>query len=44
MGLSEDDLKGLIYGKTQHVLVWVGDQLTVEQIRGLIRYRHDNIN
>ncbi|KAH9902527.1 hypothetical protein C8Q73DRAFT_741902 [Cubamyces lactineus] len=33
MGLGSDDL-----------LVWVGDQLTVDWIRGLTRYRHDDAN
>ncbi|KAI0363576.1 hypothetical protein BV20DRAFT_1057947 [Pilatotrama ljubarskyi] len=28
----------------QRVLVWAGDQLTVDRIRGLARYRHDDPN
>nr|VWP00644.1 Putative transcriptional regulator containing an aminotransferase domain [Ganoderma boninense] len=44
MGITEDDLRGLVEGRTAEILVWVGDQLTVERIRGLIRYRYDDIN
>lgn len=44
MGFTEEDLREIIEGRVQEILVWVGDQLTVERIRGLIRYRYDDIN
>ncbi|KAM5534908.1 hypothetical protein V8D89_011463 [Ganoderma adspersum] len=44
MGISEDDLRELIEGTTGQILVWVGDQLTVECIHGLIQYHYDDIN
>ena len=42
LGIStEDELK-----KTgnERFLVWIGDQLTVERLRGLRRYRHEDVN
>ncbi|KAI0635511.1 hypothetical protein C8Q77DRAFT_1052916 [Trametes polyzona] len=42
MGLGSNDSKRKL--GEEEVLVWVGDQLTVDRIRGLARFRHDDPN
>lgn len=42
MGLGSDDAKRKLGEET--LMVWVGDQLTVDRIRGLARYRYDDPN
>ncbi|KAI0639717.1 hypothetical protein C8Q77DRAFT_1082554 [Trametes polyzona] len=42
MGLGDESMKKKL--GDEGLLVWVGDQLTVDRIRGLARFRHDNPN
>ncbi|TBU51094.1 hypothetical protein BD310DRAFT_1043575 [Dichomitus squalens] len=42
LGYTSDEEKRTIGQRWK--LVWVGDQLTVERMRGMIRYRYDDVN
>ncbi|KAI0258446.1 hypothetical protein BC834DRAFT_835582, partial [Gloeopeniophorella convolvens] len=42
LGFNGDDDK--LELATDRIIAFIGDQLTVERLRGLMRYRHDDIN